>query len=335
MPHDAPPPGTETGNALAYWTLPGGTGELRPALLQPPGPGEVLVRALFSGISRGTEMLVQRGEVPARLAETMRAPFQEGEFGQAVKYGYCMVGLVEAGPPDLIGRPVFVLHPHQSRFVVPAEVAHPLPDDVPPARAVLAANMETALNAVWDAGVGPGDRVAVIGAGAVGLLLARLVARIPGIELALADVDPGKAPVAAAVGLGLVHPRDLPEGRDIVFHASGNPEGLARALEIAGDEAMVVELSWYGTRVVPLPLGADFHPRRLVLRSSQVGALPPARRPRWTHRRRLAAALGLLADPALDALFAPDAPFAEAPAVFARLGRGAGSPLFQRLTYET
>jgi threonine dehydrogenase-like Zn-dependent dehydrogenase len=298
----------------ALWIERPGLASLRMQPLRAPGPGEVLVRALASGVSRGTESLVFHGEVPESEYERMRAPFQEGDFPGPVKYGYASVGRVEAGPPELVGARVFCLHPHQDRYVVGAEHVTPLPDAVPDARAVLAANMETAVNAMWDAGVRVGDRVAVVGGGVVGLLCAHLAARIPGVRLQVVDIDPRRGAVASALGLTLVAPADAAGDADLVLHCSGSPAGTRTALGLAGFEATVLELSWFGTRDVPLPLGGRFHSGRLTLRASQVGSIARSRRARRTYRQRMALALELLADERLDALLTHGAPFEELPA---------------------
>jgi NADPH:quinone reductase-like Zn-dependent oxidoreductase len=302
--------------ARAFWLTGPGTSELRPAAVR-PGPGEVVVETLFSGISRGTEALIAAGRVPASEHATMRCPLQEGDFPFPVKYGYAAVGRVAEGPADLLGRPVFVLHPHQDRFAAPATMAVPVPDTVPPPRAVLAANMETALNVTWDAAASPGDRIAIIGAGVVGALAAFLCARIPGTEVTLVDIDPARAPLAAAFGCRFAGPADAPAECDIVIHASASAAGLATAIACAGTESRIVEASWYGAGTTPAPLGGAFHSRRLGLVASQVGRIPPARAPRWTHRRRLEAALALLADPVLDLLISGETPFDRLPAAHA------------------
>jgi threonine dehydrogenase-like Zn-dependent dehydrogenase len=318
--------------ARAFWIASAGRGELRPAALPSPGPDDVLVEALYSGISRGTETLVFGGRVPAAVAARMRAPHQEGEFPFPVKYGYASVGRVLRGPAELAGRIVFCLYPHQSHYVVRADQVVPVPDGVPPARAVLAANLETAVNGSWDAGVAVGDRVAVVGGGVVGLLAGYLAARVPGCDVELVDVDPARAAPARALGMRFAAPGAARPDADLVLHASGDPAGLRTALALAGEEAAVVELSWFGDREVALPLGASFHARRLTLRSSQVGAIPPARRPRWSHRRRLELALSLLADPALDALVTGESAFDDLPAAMERLARP-GPHLCHRVVY--
>jgi threonine dehydrogenase-like Zn-dependent dehydrogenase len=239
----------------------------------------------------------------------MRAPFMAGEFPFPVKYGYATVGQIEDGPEALLGRPVFTLHPHQDLFNVPASAAIPLPEDLPPRRAVLAANMETALNAVWDAAPGPADRIAVVGAGVVGSLVAYLCGRLPGAEVTLIDINPARTELARALGVGFARPEAANGDCDLVVHASGHPSGLDTALALAGDEATVLELSWYGDAPVTASLGGAFHSRRLRLVSSQVGRIAPSHRPRWTHARRLAAALALLADARLDALLEPAVAF--------------------------
>lgn len=322
---------------LAFWSLPPDRGELRPAALPALGEGEVCVRSLYSGISRGTECLVFRGEVPASEYQRMRAPFQQGDFPGPVKYGYISVGVVEDGrgsaARDLVGKEVFCLHPHQQRYIVPASAVVPLPAGLPAPRAVLAANMETAINAVWDAAPTVGERIAVIGAGVVGALVAWLCGRIPGTQVELVDVDPGRAALAAALGVLHRLPEEAGAECDLVVHASGNPAGLARALELAGQEARIVEMSWYGLRSVPLALGGAFHARRLSLRSSQVGHLPPSQAPRWDHRRRMELALALLVDERLDVLISGESPFAALPQLMARLAREPGGALCERIRY--
>jgi threonine dehydrogenase-like Zn-dependent dehydrogenase len=317
----------------AFWVTGALQGALRSAALPEPGPDEVRVRASFSGISRGTESLVFRGEVPLSQWQPMRCPFQQGEFPAPVKYGYCSVGTVEAGPPGLLGRRVFCLHPHQDRYVVPAAAVTVLPDTLPAPRAVLAANMETAVNGLWDAAPRLGDRLTVVGGGVVGLLVASLAARIPGVEVELVDPDRRRAAVAARLGLRHVLPSQAAGERDIVVHASGHPDGLDTALAIAGFEATVLEMSWYGDRRVPVPLGEAFHSRRLVLRSSQVGAVATAQRARWDTRRRLALALDLLTDPAFDALVEARIDFDTLPAAMARLAQNPDGALCTVVAY--
>lgn len=297
----------------ALWYVGAGRAEIRGEPLAVLGPGEVRIRALYSAISRGTERLVLAGNVPPSEFERMRAPFMAGSFPFPVKYGYATVGRVEQGPAELQGHLFFALHPHQSLFNLPATAAVPVPDNVPAARAVLAANMETALNAVWDAQPAAADRIAVVGAGVVGSLVASLCGRLPGAEVTLVDVDASRAALARALGVGFAAPGSAPRDCDLVFHASGTGAGLATALDLAGDEATVLEMSWYGAGDVAVPLGASFHSRRLKLVSSQVGQVAASHRARWTHSRRLSAAIGLLADARLDALMAPAIKFHDLP----------------------
>ena len=291
--------------AEALWYNAPGQADIRQEALAPPGADEVRVRALFGAVSRGTEALVLAGRVPVSEFERMRAPFMAGNFPFPVKYGYATVGLVESGTEALRGRTVFTLHPHQNFFNLPASAAVVLPDNLPPQRAVLAANMETALNAVWDAAPGPGDRIAIVGAGVVGSLVAYLCGQLPGAEVTLVDINPARAELAQALGVGFAGPETANGDCDLVIHASGNMAGLGTALGLAGNEATVLEMSWYGDAPVTAPLGGACHSRRLRLISSQVGQIAPSHRPRWSHRRRLAAALALLTDVRLDALLAP------------------------------
>jgi NADPH:quinone reductase-like Zn-dependent oxidoreductase len=291
--------------AEAIWYSAPGQAELRQEALAPPAADEVRVRALFGAVSRGTEALVLAGRVPVSEFERMRAPFMAGNFPFPVKYGYATVGRIEGGAEALRGRTVFTLHPHQNFFNIPANAAVVLPENLPPQRAVLAANMETALNAVWDAAPGPADRIAIVGAGVVGALVAYLCGRLPGAEVTLVDINPARAGLAKTLGVGFAMPEAAKDDCDLVVHASGNPAGLGTALALAGEEATVLEMSWYGDAPVTAPLGSAFHSRRLRLISSQVGQIAPSHRPRWSHGRRLAAALALLTDARLDALLAP------------------------------
>jgi 2-desacetyl-2-hydroxyethyl bacteriochlorophyllide A dehydrogenase len=320
--------------ARAFWVTAPGRGEIRAERLPPARAGDVLVRALYSGVSRGTEALVFAGRVPESEWGRMRAPFQEGAFPAPVKYGYASVGRVDAGPAELIGRTVFALHPHQTRYVVPAEAVHLVPDTVPAARAVLAANLETALNGIWDARPHAGDRMAVIGAGAVGCLTAWLAARFPGCEVQLVDVNPRRADIARALGVSFADPKSARKDVDVVLHASGSPAGLELALGIAGFEATIVELSWFGDCLVPLSLGQAFHAKRLTLRSSQVGHVAASQRSRWNPRRRVRLALELLADPVLDVLITGESRFEQLPELMPRLVDSPGDAICHRIRYE-
>jgi threonine dehydrogenase-like Zn-dependent dehydrogenase len=324
---------TDAEGARAFWIATPGRGELRRAPLAPPREGEVLVRAVASGVSRGSESLVFMGRVPESQRQAMRCPFQQGDFPAPVKYGYASVGVVEAGDAPWLGRRVFCLHPHQDRYVVPAEAVLAIPDAVPDTRAVLAANMETAVNGLWDAAPRLGDRIAVIGAGVVGALMAALAARLPGTAVELVDIDPARAALAAALGCRFARPETASGEADLVIHASGSAAGLATALRLAGFEATVLEMSWYGDASVPAPLGEAFHARRLVLRSSQVGAVAPAQRARWPRNRRLALALDLLADPVFDRLITGECRFDELPQVMARLATMPAGALCQVVRY--
>ncbi|MFJ8151425.1 dehydrogenase [Streptomyces sp. NPDC094468] len=320
-------------SARAFWLRSPGHGELREVALAEPGDGEVLVRALYSGVSRGTETLVFRGGVPESQHAVMRAPFQEGDFPGPVKYGYLSVGVVEAGPAELTGRTVFCLYPHQTRYVVPASAVTVVPERVPPARAVLAGTVETAVNALWDATPLIGDRIAVIGGGMVGCSVAALLARFPGVRLQLVDADPARARTAEALGVDFATPEDALGGCDLVVHASATEQGLTRALELLAPEGTVLELSWYGDRRISLPLGEAFHSRRLTVRSTQVGTVSPAARPGRGYAERLTLALDLLADPALDALITGESAFEELPQVLPRLASGEVPALCHRVRY--
>jgi 2-desacetyl-2-hydroxyethyl bacteriochlorophyllide A dehydrogenase len=319
--------------ARAFWIAAPGLGEIREETLAAPSERDVVVRARFSGISRGTEALVFQGRVPPSEYARMRAPFQDGEFPGPVKYGYASVGEVERGPQDLMGRHVFALFPHQTRYVVPADAVHVLPDTVPPSRAVLAANLETAINGLWDARPHVGDRVVVVGGGTVGCLVAWLAARVHGCEVDMIDVNPQRASIARALGVRFASPAAAPQDADVVIHASGSAGGLEIALRAAGFEATIVEMSWYGDTMVPVALGAEFHARRLTVKSSQVGHVATTQRARWNAKRRMQFALASLADPALDVLISGESNFDALPSVMKELSTSPGNTLCHRIKY--
>jgi NADPH:quinone reductase-like Zn-dependent oxidoreductase len=319
--------------ARAFWTVASGHGEVRGETLPAPNGGEVLVEASFSAVSRGTESHVFNGRVPRSEYSRMRCPHQAGDFPAPVKYGYASVGRVVAGPRELEGRSVFCLHPHQTAYVLPAAAVVPLPPDVPPARAVLAANLETAVNALWDAEPRLGDRVSVVGVGVVGALVAYLARHAAAVDVELVDRREERAEIARAFGTSFALPENARGDRDLVVHASGTAEGLRTALSLAGKEGVVLELSWFGDAEPSLPLGGAFHSRRLTLRSSQVGSLSPNARPRFTHRSRLELALSLCTDPALDVLFSSEGTLDELPATMKSLGAPDSGALCHRVRY--
>ena len=323
-------------DARAFWLAEPGRGEIRSVVVPDPAPGQVLVRTLHSGVSRGTETLVFRGGVPSSQYGTMRAPHQEGDFPAPVKYGYLNVVVVETGTPDLLGRTVFCLYPHQTVYVVPADSVVVVPDDVPPVRAVLAGTVETAVNALWDAAPRLGDRIAVIGAGMVGCCVARLLARFPALDVTLVDVDPTRADVASRLGVEFASPeeaRGWSFGLDLALHTSATSAGLQLSLDLLGAEGTAVDLSWYGDATVELSLGGSFHSGRLGIRASQVGVVAAARRARRTPADRLALALDLLRDPAFDALLTGRSSFDELPEVMADLAAGRLQALCHTISY--
>jgi NADPH:quinone reductase-like Zn-dependent oxidoreductase len=318
----------------AFWITSPAKGKLITLELAPPGDDELRVKTLYSAISRGTESLVFSGNVPPSEARRMRAPFQEGEFSFPVKYGYINVGIVEQGPQSLQGKTVFCLYPHQTRYNVPAASVAPLPPDVPPERAILAANMETAINALWDAQPGIGDRISVVGAGVVGSLVAWLASRIIGCHVQLVDINSDRDSVAEKLGVSFAQPHNAQVDRDLVFHASASSDGLNTALDIAGFEASIIELSWFGKQSSAINLGGAFHSRRLQIKSSQVGHIAPQQRPRWDFSRRLALAMTLLNDRCLDVLISGESDFSDMPDTLRRLSEPNSAALCHRVCYQ-
>jgi len=309
--------------ARAFWTVAPGRGEIRETAMPADG---MTVRTLATGVSRGTESLVFGGRVPESQYAVMGAPLMEGAFPFPVKYGYSAVGVDEAG------RRVFVLHPHQDMFRAPAGMCIPVPDDVPTERAVLAANMETALNIFWDAAPLAGERMMVIGVGVVGLLTASLLARVPAARVTVVDIDPSREALARAFGCEFALPEEAPGDQELIVHASASETGLRLALSHGAFEARIVEASWYGDKAPALPLGEAFHVRRLRLLSTQVGSVATPMRGRRQYADRLATALELLGDPRYDAVLDARVPFARMPEEMPRLLSGG---LCHVITYES
>jgi hypothetical protein len=312
--------------AVGYWVMAPGHGALCPTALPAPLPDDLVLRALCTGVSPGTERLVGLGRVPATMDSVMAVPGMQGSFALPLLYGYAFVGAVMAGPRT--GERVFTMHPHTTHAVVPAARCVPLPPAVPAPRATLFANLETAVNAAWDAELVAGEPVAVVGGGAVGLLTAFAVAATGGGRVTLAEADPARRALAARLPWleAVVAPDQLPRGAfPCALHASGGEAGLQLAIDAVGFEGRVLDLAWYGVRGVTLQLGTSFHHQRKTLRASQVGTV--ARSHRAAGRAaRTQAVLGLLAEARLDGLLGTPIPLADAPALFTSLYQDAPTP---------
>ncbi|MFK7891817.1 MAG: zinc-binding alcohol dehydrogenase [Granulosicoccus sp.] len=319
---------------IAFWVTGEAKGELMREPLNACDKAHVKVRTLYSAISRGTEMLVFNNRVPVSEHEHMRAPFQGGNFPYPVKYGYINVGVVEEGPDYLRGKTVFCLYPHQKRYVVPVDAVTVVPENIPPARAVLAANMETAVNALWDANVNIGDQVSVVGAGVIGCLVAYLASRITGCQVELIDNNASRLETARLLNVAFATPENAATERDLLVHASASESGLNTAIRLAGMEAKIIELSWFGDRTVSASLGGAFHSKRLQICCSQVGQIAPAQRARWSYSRRLKLAISLLDNPMLDCLISGESQFEQLPGLMQVLSRGEPNTLCHRIRYS-
>jgi 2-desacetyl-2-hydroxyethyl bacteriochlorophyllide A dehydrogenase len=277
------------------------------------------IQTLYTSISPGTERLVYLGQVPEALYGEMKCLYMGGNFPYPVKYGYSLVGRITDGPEESMGKLVHVMHPHQDHCTVNFKDTYPVPQGIPPQRASLASNLETAVNAIWDSQVHIGDSVLVVGFGIVGSLVARLLSAIPGTRVEVADTHHAKVDLARKMGFTAFDPHDVSNGFDCAFHASGTPEGLQTAIDKVGFEGKIVELSWYGTRTVPIQLGGSFHSQRKIIISSQVSHLSGHQRVRWDHRRRKHLVFSLLQNPEFDEHITHSVPFTQLPATFSTL----------------
>lgn len=312
----------------ALWHLSDNESAVQPVALAEKG---LLVRALYSLVSTGTERLVASGGVPDALHSPMRVPGMAGHFTFPLTYGYSWVGKADAPGHLLHNKLVHTLWPHQTALRAPAEMLYPLPDHVPPLRATLASNMETVVNAVWDSGVSLGDRVLVVGFGMIGGLLARTLSRLPGVKVQVAETSPPRLSQLSAMGFESWDSQPV----DLAFHTTATGSGLQQSIDALGQEGKVVELSWYGERQANVMLGGDFHYGRKQIISSQVAHLPAGRRSRWGFRRRKSLVMDLLKDPAYDTHITQVLPFEKAPAFFEQLRSGDTPPLGTVFNYSS
>ena len=324
--------------ARSLWYTAPHTVEIRSERLPTTPQGSLTIETHYSAISRGTEQLIWNGAIGESEWQRMRAPFQDGDFPFPVKYGYSAAGTVVDGPSEWIGVNTFALFPHQDVFTLPADRVTRLPEAIPLQRATLAANIETALNAIWDSGAGPADKIVIIGAGIVGLLLTYLAARMPGTTVVVVDVAPARRAIVEAMGATFVAANTnladtLGDDADVVFHTSASQPGLTTAINACGFEATLVELSWYGSTAINVNLGGAFHSKRLRLISSQVGHVAASRRARWSHARRLQAAAALLDDDILDQLVGDSIPFDQLPTQMADIFDKSGGGLAPIIAY--
>ncbi len=312
--------------ATALWSSGQHTAALQSDPLASPEPGQVLVMALHSAISRGTESLVYAGGVPESVGDSMRAPFQQGNFAGPVKYGYLSVGVVTAVGDDhdrhLLARRVFCLYPHQDRYVVPREALTLVPDGVPSARAALAGVLEVAINVIWDTAPAFGDRIAVIGCGLVGASVAMVLSQFPLQRFTLVDPAPRSESLAQSLGASWATPGNLIGEFDIVIHCSGTQEGLALGLSALAYEGEIIEASWFGQNSPDVPLGHDFHAKRLSIRCSQVSSVAAGNRARRTRADRMALAMEQLHRPIYDDLITGRSPFDQLPHTLAEVSAG-------------
>jgi 2-desacetyl-2-hydroxyethyl bacteriochlorophyllide A dehydrogenase len=302
-------------------------------------PGQVMVRTSFSGISSGTEMLAYRGELDPSTDLDSSLSTLSGNFGYPFSYGYSCVGVVERGTSAVpAGSVVFTFHPHQDRLVVSESDVVLLPDGGSRREATLFPLVETALQLSLDSGPVLGETVVVVGLGPVGLLTALLLQRA-GARVVASEPKEWRRKVAGSVGLAAVDPSELSDripdgGVPLLVESSGVPAALSDGLGLLAHEGTALVASWYGTKPVPLPLGAEFHRRRLTIRSSQVSTIPAALQGRWTRERRRAAAAGLLGELPLAALATTEFPFADADRAYGSIDRGDPGLVHVALRYE-
>ena len=301
--------------AHGLWFLGANQFSIREETLRSPSTPYCVVKSICSGISQGTEQLVYSEAVPESIQHQMRCPYMGGDFPFPIKYGYSLVGEVVEGPENIVGRNVHMLHPHQDYGCVHPRDIYLLDDGILPEKAILASNMETAVNAVWDSQVTLGDRVLVVGFGNVGSLVARILSLSMGVEMFVTDTSALKRSMAQKMGFNVCEISQLKEEFDISFNVSASADGLQTAIDAVGYEGKIIELSWYGNRAVSLQLGGDFHIQRKTIISSQVSHIPSHRLARWDTIRRKKLVFSLLKQPEFEEHVTHNLRFSELPRI--------------------
>ena len=278
-------------------------GSIKKELLnQSLGNDELLVKAYYSGISYGTEKIVHDSQVPANQYEFMRAPHQVGEFNKEVKYGYLSVGKVVVGPKSMMNKMVYTMFPHQSMYILKSSLATLIPSHIPYKRALLTANMETAINAMWDSQPSIGDNTYVIGAGIVGILMAYVLSSTFGIKVTVIDNNASKKKLCKFFNIDFENNINCIKDPDIIFECSGNASVLSDLINNSTLETKICILSWYGKQQSKIKMGENCFSRRLEIIFSQVGNITPIQSKKWDNLSRRALALKLLDNKKLDSL---------------------------------
>lgn len=299
-------------SSRSLWHIDAGHSEIRSQNLDPL-PGQILLQSLYSLISLGTEKTIALGGVPGNVYDKMKVPYMEGSFSLPVKYGYSLVARSEEG------QCYHLMHPHQDLVSVNPESLTPVPPGIPPSRAVLVSNMETALTAYWDAGPLKDEKIMIAGFGLIGALTALLL-RLKGFQdITVYEPDATRTGLARRLGFHTGDPGFDPGPFDLAFHSSGNASGLQHCLEVMGPEGRILELSWYGRQKITLGLGEHFHINRLRIIASQVSSIPRNLQGAWNFAKRKQEVLSLLADPCWDRLEIEEVPFETSPAVFYKI----------------
>ena len=317
--------------SLALWHNSDFTSELKEEKNSKIDIDQIEVKSLFSLISTGTERLVASGEVPVSSFEFMAVPYMKGNFSFPIKYGYSLVGKVTS-VGKLYGKIVHLLHPHQGKCLVKEVDVMIVPDEIPAKRATLASNVETALNAIWDAEISIGDKVLIAGFGMIGSLLARVLSFMPEVEIVIMEKDANRVKMVQKMGFTFIDDPE-PSYFDVAFNTTSNEKALQIAIQSVGLEGKIIEMSWYGTKNVNINLGADFHYHRKQIISSQVSKIPSDKQSRWDYKRRKEVVFKLLKSPLFDEHITDVLTFAETPAFFDKLRAGGVSGLGYCIEY--
>ncbi len=215
------------------------------------------------------------------------------------------------------------MHPHQDKTWVNASSVFVIPSEIPAQRAVLASQVETAVNAIWDSRISLGDTVLIAGFGLVGAIIALLASGIPGVKVAILEKNEyGKRLQGRCVFMCWTSMDDNDEVFDVAIHTTGDEKALQFCIDHIGYESQVTEVSFYGKKSVTLMLGETFHTGRKRIVVSQVSQIPSQRMIRWDLERRKKLVFDILKDKRFDLLAGNIIPFEHAPVLFNQIRYG-------------
>ena len=303
----------------ALWHLNTEKSIIKPGHLPRINSNQVLIESRYSLISAGTEKSIAQGFISEKHQPFMQVPYMDGSFSLPIKYGYSVVGKV-ISEGKYLDRRVHLMHPHQSLIVADIGNVYFISDQLYYSKAALLSNMETIVNAIWDAEISNNEEVLICGFGGIGFLLAETIRMLKSAVVTILDTDDARISLAHKRGFETMMLNDLRrEHFATAFNCSGTYGGLNNCIKAVGFEGKVIELSWYGDEMGLVDLGGSFHFNRKKIISSQVSNIPLGKKETWTFVKRKKYAEEVLNQLDLSSYGVNRIPFAEAPQFFEKL----------------